>query len=70
VGKSFLLLADNYVAMDNVFQAKGTLQSLIDNFPLQHIKDEAKKKLLEIDNRQVEEQQDAQDTVEIIENNR
>ncbi len=30
VGKSYLLLADNYVAIDNVFQAKATLQSLID----------------------------------------
>ncbi len=71
VGKSFILLADNYVALDNIFQAKATLQSLIDKFPLQHIKEAAKKKMLEIDRRQADEQQeDLQDTVDIIENNR
>jgi len=31
VAKAFILLADNYVQMDNVFQAKATLQSIIDN---------------------------------------
>ncbi len=45
VGRSFLLMADNFVAMNNVFQAKATLQSLIDKFPLQHIKDAATEKL-------------------------
>ena len=46
VGKSFLLLADNYLEMNDTFQAKATLQSLIDNnFPLQYIKDTAKDKL-------------------------
>src|SRR5690606_10513225 len=30
VGRSFLLLADNFVATDDVFQARHTLQSLID----------------------------------------
>ncbi|MBX2946925.1 MAG: tetratricopeptide repeat protein [Cyclobacteriaceae bacterium] len=48
VGRSFLLLADNFIAMNNVFQAKATLQSLIDKFPLQHIKDAAKEKLRKI----------------------
>ena len=32
IGKSFLLLADNYIALKDTFQAKHTLQSLIDNF--------------------------------------
>lgn len=45
VGKSFLLLADNFMALDDVFQARATLQSLIDKFPLASIKEEAKKKL-------------------------
>ena len=45
VGKSFLLLSDNFVATDDVFQARHTLQSLIDNFPLENIKEEARKKL-------------------------
>jgi TolA-binding protein len=32
IGKSFILLADNYVALKDTFQAKQTLQSLIENF--------------------------------------
>jgi TolA-binding protein len=32
IGKSFLLLADNYLALADTFQAKSTLQSLIDNY--------------------------------------
>ena len=31
VAKGFILLADNYVQIDNTFQAKATLQSIIDN---------------------------------------
>ncbi|MBX2966670.1 MAG: tetratricopeptide repeat protein [Cyclobacteriaceae bacterium] len=49
VGKAFLLLADNFVAMGNSFQAKATLQSLIDNFPLEPIKITAKDKLAKIE---------------------
>ncbi len=56
VGKSYLLLADNFAAMDDLFQAKATLQSLIDNFPLQPVKDEAKRKLNQLDQRQAEKQ--------------
>jgi len=32
VTKTFLLLADNYVALKDTFQAKATLQSIIDNY--------------------------------------
>lgn len=32
VAKSFILLADNYLALKDVFQAKSTLQSIIDNY--------------------------------------
>lgn len=49
VGKSFLLLADNYLAQGETFQARGTLKSLVDNFPLQHIKDKATEKLKQLD---------------------
>ena len=49
VGKSFLLLADNYAAMGDTFQAKGTLKSVIDNFPKQNIRDQAKEKLKAIE---------------------
>lgn len=32
IGKSFILLADNYVALKDTFQAKQTYQSIIDNY--------------------------------------
>jgi tetratricopeptide (TPR) repeat protein len=48
VGKSFLLLADNYLAMGDTFQAKGTLKSL-ETFPIESIKLLAKEKLKKID---------------------
>jgi tetratricopeptide (TPR) repeat protein len=49
VGKSYLLLADNFLAMDDRFQAKGTLNSLISNHPLEHIRSAARIKLKEIE---------------------
>lgn len=49
VGKSFLLLSDNYLAMGDSFQAKATLKSL-ETFPLENIKTLAKEKLKKIDN--------------------
>lgn len=45
VGKSFLLLSDNYLAQHQLFQAKATLQSLVDNFPLPLVKEEARIRL-------------------------
>lgn len=48
VGKSYLLLADNYLALDDKFQARGTLKSIIENFPLEHIKEQARNKLSQI----------------------
>lgn len=32
VVKTFILIADNYTMLDNVFQAKATLQSIVDNY--------------------------------------
>jgi tetratricopeptide (TPR) repeat protein len=49
VGKSYLLMADNSIAMGDNFQARYTLQSLIDNFPLQEVKDRAAEKLKRLD---------------------
>lgn len=60
VGKSYLLIADNCVAMDNDYQAIGTLKSLIDGFPMQSVKDEAKAKLAEIERKQAEKQAEAE----------
>ena len=53
VGKAFLLLADNSVAMDDAFQAKATLKSLIDKFPLEAIREEARVKLKTIEQSEV-----------------
>jgi TolA-binding protein len=57
VGRSFLLLADNFAATDDLFQARHTLQSLVDNFPLAHIKEQAKIKLKELEQRELQKQE-------------
>lgn len=49
VGRSYLLLADNYIALEDYFQAKGTLRSVIEKFPLETYKKKAKAKLDEIE---------------------
>lgn len=49
VGKAFILLADVYLQMDNAFQAKQTLQSIIDNYPKEDLKALAREKLKAID---------------------
>jgi tetratricopeptide (TPR) repeat protein len=65
VGKSYLLLADNFLAMNDLFQAKATLQSLVEHFPLQHVKEEAQRKLQEIEKAEQEKQQKIEaDTVD------
>jgi TolA-binding protein len=48
VAKGFILLADNYVQMDNAFQAKATLQSIIDNSGDEELVNIAKEKLEKI----------------------
>lgn len=50
MAKGFLLLADIYVIQDNNFQAKQTLQSIIDNYEGDDLKQEAISKLREIEN--------------------
>ena len=59
VGKAFLLMADNYVATEEIFQANATLKSLIENAPLENIREEASKKLAQIENLQTSEQLDS-----------
>ncbi len=49
VGKSYLLLSDNFLAVGDTFNAKAVLKSLIDNFPLDEVKQLAKSKLGAID---------------------
>jgi len=66
VGKAFLLMADNFIAMNEIFQARATLQSLVDNFPLQSVRDAAITKLEEIDRAERErERMMPSDTLEI-----
>ncbi len=65
VGKSYLLISDNYEAKGELFQAKRTLQSLTENFPLQHIKDQAKEHLKKIEDAELKKQiQLSQDTTD------
>ncbi len=70
VGRGFLLLADNFLAQDNTFHAKATLQSLInEDFPLQFVKDEAKAKLAEIEKMESEKKKKAEaDTLDTDQN--
>ncbi|MGJ3236201.1 tetratricopeptide repeat protein [Marivirga sp.] len=74
LGKSFLLIADNYYAMGEIFQAKATLNSIIENADSKVLKDEAKLKLelIESENGAEEEEQDstgkALEMEEVIEN--
>jgi tetratricopeptide (TPR) repeat protein len=45
VVKAFILMADNYLGMDNLFQAKATLESILDNYQGdQSLIDEAQEK--------------------------
>jgi hypothetical protein len=48
-GKCFILLADIYIQNEDNFQAKATLNSVIDNFKDIEIVDEAKRKLSELE---------------------
>jgi TolA-binding protein len=49
LGKSFLLLADNYMALKEWMQARATLTSVQENSPLREIRDDARKKLAEVE---------------------
>jgi len=49
VAKSFIALADVYVAKRNYFQAKETLRSVIDNYNGNDLKEEARAKLAEVE---------------------
>lgn len=49
VGKSYLLLADNYLAQGDSFNAKAALNSLISSFPQENVKAQAREKLNKIE---------------------
>ena len=52
VAKSFIALADVYVAKENYFQAKETLRSVIDNYKGSDLKQEARDKLAEVERKE------------------
>lgn len=56
VGKAFLLMSDNSLATGDSFQAKATLQSLIDNFADGEIKNQAREKLKKINDDELKKQ--------------
>ena len=55
---SFITLSDVYVAKDNVFQAKATLKSIIENYPGGEPKDLAQKRLAAIENEESNNEED------------
>lgn len=52
VAKSFIALADVYVAKENFFQAKETLRSVIDNYKGSDLKQDAREKLAEVERKE------------------
>jgi tetratricopeptide (TPR) repeat protein len=48
-GKAYLLLADYFLALNDRFNARASLQSLLDNTPILSIKEKAKEKLSQLD---------------------
>jgi tetratricopeptide (TPR) repeat protein len=52
ISRSFLLIADNYIAMDEIFQAKATLNSIIENSPHQESVENARLKLVELERKE------------------
>ncbi|MFD2516082.1 tetratricopeptide repeat protein [Pontibacter locisalis] len=64
LGKSFLIIADNYAAQNEMFQAKATLNSIIQNAPNKEIVAEAKQKLAKLDGKSGQnETQQLQDSI-------
>ncbi len=54
IAKSYILLADDYAAQNNTFQAKATLESIINNYQGQDLVDTAKQKLAAIETQEAQ----------------
>ncbi len=67
LGRSFILIGDNYLAMGEDFQAKATYQSIIDNSPMEEIVDEAELKLMVLEKKAEEMSKTEVDTLEVEE---
>jgi TolA-binding protein len=65
--KGFIMLADIYAINGNIFQAKQTLQSIIDNYPGQDLKDVAGQKLTTIIRQEEMEEEQAGDSIPEVE---
>jgi TolA-binding protein len=63
-GKAFLLISDNYVALNEVFQAKATLNSIIENSPDKEVVAAAKVKLATIESQPQKATEAEQDSTE------
>ncbi len=66
VAKSFILLSDVYVASNNFYQAKYALQSVIDNYEGEDLREEARTKLNTIIELEKKNEQDSNGEGEII----
>lgn len=71
LGKSFLLIADNYIALEENFQAKATLNSVIENSPLPYIREQAQQKLNVLNDMEAEQEAEErrQDSLKIEQEN-
>jgi TolA-binding protein len=65
LARMFILLADNYLVQDNIFQAKHTLESVIENYDGDDLKDIARAKLRDIE--AAEREADQRGTAEPLE---
>jgi len=61
--KGFIMLADIYAINGNIFQAKQTLQSILDHYPGQDLKDVAGQKLTTIIRQEQLEEEQADDSI-------
>ena len=68
LGQSFLLVADNYIGLDETFQAEATLNSVIENSPVEEVVAEAKRRLKTVDDlereKELERKEAAADSAE------
>ena len=70
IAKGFILLADVYLAQGNLFQAKATLESIIENHEGQELKQIATNKkqlIIELENEQNQEPVESEVVIDLVE---
>jgi len=60
LGSSFLLIAENFVALNELFQAKATLKSIIEKSPHKETVEKAKVRLNELDSKEQEKEKESE----------